>query len=515
MDGDRIKRREFLQIAAGAGAVLAAGRSWAASRRAPLYFGLHPFVEAHPDAVFVLRTRVADRKDADAKESVGRTLARQLFTLQRTPGIPLSNKIAIKPNLTSNCRSGDTYAIITDRDFLGGMIDGMKRVGLSAGRIYVRDGIGTKQTDTKYQDMAERTGVHYDDDADRETTFHDCPGGVVFGRIGYLGPFMFPGAYAINVAKFKTHGMGLTLCVKNLQGLTVPPYLHFCQGLQKELADEFQPDAEDRCDSLYAEHKAAEIPRWDNEKAAWMEMWAQRTLDNLSVVGPAVGLHVIEGISGQNGDGFAGGPGPGRTPEVFLTNLVLFGKDPFRLDILGHWLAGHEPGNFGLFHLARERGLTTALDPANIPIYLWEDGRPKLAPLADLEELRTPLKTPYLTMPDEPSYHLCDEPYDYASESVAASLQGGRGPSLRLLGQVGTEHEENAAVLEYALPSRADVALDVYDAGGQRVCRLTAGPAGQGSHMASFDTRELAAGLYACNLSMAGHSCSVPLQIVR
>ena len=106
-----------------------------------------------------------------------------------------------------------------------------------------------------------------------------------------------------------------------------------------------------------------------------MEMWAQRTLDNLAVVGPAVGLHVIEGISGQNGDAFTGGPGPGGTAEVFLTNLVLFGKDPFRLDILGHWLGGHEPGNFGLFHLARERGLSTALNPRNIPIYLWEDER--------------------------------------------------------------------------------------------------------------------------------------------
>ena len=31
-------------------------------------------------------------------------------------------------------------------------------------------------------------------------------------------------------------------------------------------------------------------------------------------------------------------PGPGGTAEVFLTNLVLFGKDPFRLDILGHCL---------------------------------------------------------------------------------------------------------------------------------------------------------------------------------
>jgi hypothetical protein len=91
----------------------------------------------------------------------------------------------------------------------------------------------------------------------------------------------------------------------------------------------------------------------------------------------------------------------------------------------------------------------------------------------------------------------------------------GRRPALRLLGQLGTEHQENAAVLEYALPSRADVALDVYDAAGQRVHRLTSGSVGQGVHMASFDTGEFAAGLYACNFSVAGHTCSIPLQIVR
>jgi len=390
VEGDIMERREFVQLAAGAGAVLATGRAWAFSRPAASHFGLHPFIESHPEAVFVLRTSVADRKDAAAKQSIGKTLARQLFTLQDAPGIPLSSRIAIKPNITHNNNSGDAYAIITDREFLGGMIDGMKETGFPAGRIYVRDGMGTTQTDTKYQDMAARTGVHYDDSVDRETAFKDCPGGVVFKRVGYMGPFMYPDAYLINVAKFKTHAMGLTLCVKNLQGLTVRPYLQFCEGLQGQIAGDFQPDARKHWESLHRRHQKAGIPRWDHAEAARMEMWAQRALDNVAVVRRAVGLHVIEGISGQNGNAFTRGPGPGDTAEVFLTNLVLFGKDPFRLDVLGHWLAGHEPGNFGLFHLAKERGLSTALDPRNIPIYLWQTNGPKLTPLADLEKLRLP-----------------------------------------------------------------------------------------------------------------------------
>ena len=246
-----------------------------------------------------------------------------------------------------------------------------------------------------------------------------------------------------------------------------------------------------------------------------MEMWAQRALDNVAVVQSAVGLHMIEGISGQNGNAFTSGPGPGGTAEVFLTNLVLFGKDPFRLDILGHWLGGHEPGNFGLFHLAKERGLSTALDPRNIPIYLWESRGPKLTPLAELEKFRTPLTTPYLPKTPEPPYHLCNEPYAYPSEPAAVSLERGERPALRVLGRMRTECGESTAILEYAIPSHTDAALDVYDAAGQRVRRLAAGAVAQGVHMASFDTRGVAAGQYFCNLRMAGQSCSVPIQVVR
>jgi hypothetical protein len=98
-----MERRGFLQIAAGVGAIFATGRSWASSRPASSQFGLHPFVQAHPEAVFVLRTNAIDRKDAAAKQSIGRILAKQLFALQDAPGIPRSSKIAIKPNRLYQC----------------------------------------------------------------------------------------------------------------------------------------------------------------------------------------------------------------------------------------------------------------------------------------------------------------------------------------------------------------------------------------------------------------------------
>ena len=106
------------------------------------------------------------------------------------------------------------------------------------------------------------------------------------------------------------------------------------------------------------------------------------------------GLSIIEGIYGRNGNGFLEGPGPGKRAQDFMANLVIFGVDPFRVDIIGTWLAGHEPGNMGLFHIAKERGLSTVVNPMDIPVYRWGDGEPQLTSLTSLE--RVPLLTYYL-----------------------------------------------------------------------------------------------------------------------
>ena len=101
-----------------------------------------------------------------------------------------------------------------------------------------------EQPTTGYPEMARRAGVHYGDDHARTPTTKECPDGVVFRRTKYLGPFAYPDTFLINVAKHKTHSMGLTLCVKNLQGTNVPPYIRFCGGLNPALAADFQPDAQ-------------------------------------------------------------------------------------------------------------------------------------------------------------------------------------------------------------------------------------------------------------------------------
>ena len=117
-----------------------------------------------------------------------------------------------------------------------------------------------------------------------------------------------------------------------------------------------------------------------------MELWAHRTVDNHAA--SPMGLHIIEGIYGRDGD-FNWGPNPfgnennydGRAWD-YMTNVVIFGKSPYLVDIVGHWLGGHEPGNFGLFHIAMERGKLDVMNPMHIPVYEWQDGVAVRRPLA-------------------------------------------------------------------------------------------------------------------------------------
>jgi uncharacterized protein (DUF362 family) len=469
---------------------------------APAYFGLHPFIEAHPEAVFIRKTDVTSKTDADALRREGSALTGQIFTLQDTPGIPLTHKFAIKPNLTATSGTGLKHAIVTDPFVVEGLIESMKQLGIAAESMYVREALFLDQPGIGYSEVAQRTGVHYTDDDSRAPTTVECPDGFVFKRTKYLGPYLYPDTYLINVAKLKTHNMGLTLCVKNLQGTNIKPYIQFCTDPQDEIREDFQEDAQSHVDDLFAKHKQAGIPRWDVEGARRIEMWAQRTIDSYAHLQPTVGLNIIEGVYAQNGNAFTRGPGPDGKPEIFPTNVFIFGKDAFSVDIIGHYLAGHEPGNFGLFHIGRERGASTALDPKNIPIYLWEDSGPKLTPLDSFT--RTPLSTPYLAKPGEAEYHLCDEPFEYASEPVPASLSCGDKPRIQVLGPSRPGRTSSSLVIEYSLPTDGYACVDLYNAAGERVGMLDQGRMTRGTHVATWNTGHAASGTYYCRLRTGG-----------
>jgi hypothetical protein len=491
-------RRSFFRQLGGFGlATVASPRGWACAEAAqapsrPL--GLHPFVEAHPEAVFIRRTKVAAKTDGEAMRREALALARGVFTVRKGKGLALTQTVAIKPNLTSTKKTGLTHAIVTDPFVVEGLVDGLAEMGIARGSIFVREGLMVEQPTTGYPEMALRAGVHYGDEDSRTPTTRECPDGVVFRRTKYLGPFAYPDTFLINVAKHKTHSMGLTLCVKNLQGTNVPPYIRFCGGTNPAIAADFQPDAQAHVESLYEKHLRAGLPRWETAKGLYMETWAQRTIDHYALIQPSVGLHVIEGVYAQNGDGFDGGPGASGLPEVFMTNLLVFGRDAFRVDIVGHWLGGHEPGNFGLFHLARERGVTTALDPRNVPVYAWEDDGPRLAPLDGFA--RVPLATPYLQKAGEERFHLCNEPFAYAPEAKAACLSGGERPSLRALGEARSHDGRTSLSVEYGLPAEGPGCLEVYDPLGARVGVLAQGRMARGLHTSTWRPERLPPGEY-------------------
>jgi hypothetical protein len=132
------------------------------------------------------------------------------------------------------------------------------------------------------------------------------------------------------------------------------------------------------------------------------EIWAHKTCDNLSSL--KFGLAMVEAIYARNED-------PSDPVREFLPNFVMFGKDPIRVDLVGLWLGGHEPGNVHFYRIAKERGLSNTFNPWEVPVYEWTDQGPVPRKLTDFT--RTLLKSYYLRKEGEPQYHLANEPFDY------------------------------------------------------------------------------------------------------
>src|SRR5689334_18185456 len=134
-----LSRREFLHAgtasALAGGAAAAAGTLKAAPARLPQgYFGVHPFIEANPKAVFIRRTHVPHKMDEAAKLREGLTLAREIFVPMEQAGVPVTHRIVLKPNVCS-VRSRtrplvDTFGTGTDPQFYEGMVMGLKELGL-------------------------------------------------------------------------------------------------------------------------------------------------------------------------------------------------------------------------------------------------------------------------------------------------------------------------------------------------------------------------------------------------
>jgi uncharacterized protein (DUF362 family) len=425
-----LTRRDILRSGAALGAAALASRTPAAQQP---YFSPHAFIERNPKAVFIRRTSVAHKMDADAKRSEGLKLARLIFAGSDRPGIPIDNRIVLKPNATSLSARGrpaeELFGTGTDPQFYEGLVAGMKELGLTRftfvdstsyaswnlrGLLDINDRLGIATQDPERRERHLREGW--------ETTWSAVPEAVVFKRIPHYAPVNEPGTWLLNIAKWKAHSMGLTLTVKNEQGLVAHPFTTFCGGWRSVLSSsdvvksEVNPRVEELVNGSLERHRKLGYSRYDtggsHSNGAFLrpieqELWAQKTCDNMSVL--KTGLAIIEGIYGRDGDGFNVG-------TDYLTNLVMFGKDKFRVDLVGLWLGGHEPGNLHLYRIAKERGLSDTFNPWEVPLYEWTDDGPVARKLTDFP--RTPLKTVYLPREGEPTLHMLDEPFDYDRHKV-------------------------------------------------------------------------------------------------
>jgi len=530
-------RRDFLKLIAAAGGngllhpIQVLGSRFQTSSE---YFGIHQFIDNHPEAVFIMRTNVDAKTDSEAKKQAGLDFGTNVFVPRSDGGYPVTNLIAIKPNLKTASFYRDPIGkmgVDTDAYFVEGVIESMKSLGLSGSQFYLREthcrdfdefGISKNWIANGYLDVAERTGAdlkdlsagYYDlpseDITGGKDDLVDVPGGQWFKKIPYIWPINAENTFLLNIAKFKAHGMGLTLSAKNMQGTIAQPYQALCSNIDSTLgmkSEHKNPSAKTVIMENYNRHLADGIPRW--EYGLGQETWATRTMDNISTMN--FGLCIIEGIYGRDGDGNSGGPNPSGNEDNkggeawdFMTNVIIFGKNPFHVDIIGFWLAGHEPGNFGQFHIARERGLSEYLNPRSIPLYLWENGVPTLAPLDDFQ--RTPLKTYYLKKDSNESYyHLVDEPFDYGMTAVEESGAPDK-PEAFVLHQNRPNPFNPYTSIEYRLLSNNRVRLEIYNSSGQLVDVLVDGYRRAGNHMAVWNTGNHASGAYFYRFRYGGYA---------
>ena len=506
-----MKRRDFIKVSSAAGIIGLVGPGYNAlpgsDSAGADRFDLHPFIKEHPEAVFINLTSVKDKADSKAIYDAAFKLAGEMF-VKTTMGAGYSNstKITCKPNWTCSGYNNKDHlsqiGINTDLNFIEGYLNSVKEMGPK--EFYLRECACPFNWESNgWTDMAKRNNFDLRDLSSKDfwdlkegdLIFNKVNEGNVFREIAFMAPMTAEGTFLINIAKFKAHQMGITASIKNLQGMTAKKFHQFCGGhldvfksYDKRYHQFFQPDYMSRNTELYKKHMEAGIPRWNTRMerppyggGLFMEFWVQRMIDSYSVT--PTGINIVEGVYGRDGDGFSGGPHSGKAMD-FMSNNVIFGKDAFRVDIITHWLAGHEPGNFGLFHIGIERGVSNILDPHDIPVYLWENGKAKLVKLDYFK--RTSLLTYYLRKNNdglnEDKYHMVDEPFDYSSWKNGKISQN-NSPSIRA---IGTDSSERV-VMEVSVPEKGDVFVDILNRHGEVVWRMHADDLEPGKHEVVWD----------------------------
>ena len=159
-----VTRRSFLQsLAAGGAAVALTPHELLAGmhRTTADYFGVHPFIEANPAAVFIMKTAVDVKTNSAAVKQAGLTFGSSVFVPMTAPGVPKTHKVALKPNIVMMpTTDAEDMGIVTDAYFVEGIIESLKLLGLSGNQFYLREVNDPGQfSNSGYTQMAGRTGA--------------------------------------------------------------------------------------------------------------------------------------------------------------------------------------------------------------------------------------------------------------------------------------------------------------------------------------------------------------------
>ncbi len=516
------------------------------------FFGVHSFIEDNPEAVFIMKTNVDEKTNGSAIYSAGKFFVDSVLIEKDendTGAVPVDSLIAIKPNLTLRFRFKDQYTvegtmgIVTDVNFTAALVDRLKGFGVDADKIHLIETNYSEEdlTDGGYIQFAADAGIHLNDYSDgvsaideSKIVWKDVIGGGYFKKIPYIYPVNAENSWLLNIAKLKAHGMGITSCVKNLQGTIVKPYQQHCypslgynppSDIDDVDTGHLVENRFDLIEANYLRHKD-KIPRWDKpgrSGGVWQETWATRCLDNNSVT--KAGLHVVEGIYGRDGN-FVNGPSLGDNNQDglatdYMSNVIIFGKNPFHVDVIAHWIAGHEPGNFGLLHMAKERNFSKKLNPADIELYEWKDDG--TATSRTLEYFnRTPLKTYYLQRDyddqTEPYWHLCDEPYDYSATAIQEDNDR-ITPNNFELKQNYPNPFNPITTIEFSLKNATHVNLTLFTITGRKVATLINRqmPAGEHQYEVAVDAvnMQLSSGTYIYTLKTKEYIKSKRMTVLK
>ncbi|MEW6750023.1 MAG: DUF362 domain-containing protein [Candidatus Latescibacterota bacterium] len=363
---------------------------------------LNPFVQQHPDAVFIWRTRMESMQEYTPERlaAVGRTVARDLLCRVDAPGASGTQAFVVKPNICGGPREGEDPSAwrsqpgeSTSVDVVRGFLEVMHTLGAAYDRITLVEGRSILDLEavfrySGYEYLCGQLGVRLmnngrDPYGPEELNWVELPQGVVFRQIPLVRPANDGGVDLINIATMKAHPLALTtLCVKNLQGLVAFRYKHFCHELEMlekgegcytpEVLSAFQPDLRQRLEPGFARHRQDD-PQWTMRD----ELYANRACDTLLAVRPMV--CIVEGVLARGGTGY-------RRGTDVLANTLVAGLNPVHVDAVATYLMGQDPNRPNYLRLAAERGFGTR-DPFAVELYLMIENGPECADLGALARL--------------------------------------------------------------------------------------------------------------------------------